>query len=121
VTERTAGSQYIVIWHPDAGAEREGAWPEGEKAAMRHAAQKLEAAGPNLGAPHSSAVMGNDAQGLRELRPRAGRSRWRPLYRRVAESTFLILAVAPEAQIDKRGFAAAVKRAAQRYAETDLD
>lgn len=121
MTERSADSLYMVIWHPDAQAEREASWPEGEKAAMRHSAQKLEAAGPNLGAPHSSAVMGSDVQGLRELRPRAGRSRWRPLYLRVAESTFLILAVAPEAQIDKRGFAAAVKRAAERYTETDLD
>jgi hypothetical protein len=39
----------------------------------------------------------------------------------VAASTFLILAVAPEAQIDKRGFAAAVKRAAERNAETDFE
>ncbi|HUY58604.1 MAG TPA: type II toxin-antitoxin system RelE/ParE family toxin [Solirubrobacteraceae bacterium] len=112
---------YTVIWHPDARAERESSWPEGEKVAMRHAAQKLEAAGPNLRAPHSSAVMGSDVPGLRELRPRAGRSRWRPLYRRATASTFLILAVAPEAQIDKRGFAAAVKRAAERNADTDFE
>lgn len=121
MTRPNTGSTYTVIWHPEAQVEREASWPEGEKVAMRHAAEKLEASGPNLGAPHSSAIMGSGVPGLRELRPRGGRSRWRPLYRRVAESTFLILAVAPEAQIDKRGFAAAVRRAAERNAETELD
>jgi hypothetical protein len=33
----------------------------------------------------------------------------------------VILAVAPEAQIDSRGFAAAVTRAAERFAQLDLD
>jgi hypothetical protein len=52
-----------------------------EKVAMLHAVQKLEAAGPRLGKPHSGAVQGDVGQGLRELRPGAGRSRWRPIYR----------------------------------------
>ena len=50
------------------------------------------------------------AQGFRELRPRAGRSRWRPIYRRVNPSTFVIFAVGPEAEIDSRGYDAAVVR-----------
>ncbi len=66
-------------------------------------------------------VRGRRRGGLCELRPRAGRSRWRPIYRRVKPSTFVILAVAPEAQIDSRGFAAAVTRAAERFAQLDLD
>ena len=82
---------------------------------MLHAAQKLEAAGPRLGHPHSSAVQGEAGKGFRELRPRAGRSRWRPIYHRVSPTTFVILAVGPEAQIDSRGFDAAVARAVQRH------
>lgn len=54
--------------------------------------------------------------GPQHLRPRAGRSRWRPTYRQIDPMTFVILAVAPEAQIDARGFNAAVARAVQRYA-----
>jgi hypothetical protein len=88
---------------------------------MLHAAQKLEATGPRLGHPHSSAVQGEPGQGLRELRPRAGRSRWRPIYRRVSPSTFVILAVAPEAQIDSRGYDAAVVRAAERFGQLEVD
>ena len=88
---------------------------------MLHAAQKLEAAGPRLGHPHSSAVQGERGKGLRELRPRAGRSRWRAIYRRVSPSTFVIFAVGPEAGIDRRGFDRAVARAAVRAEELDVD
>lgn len=87
---------------------------------MEHAVEKLKAAGPRLRHPHSSAVQGEAGKGLRELRPRAGRSRWRPLYRRVTPDTFAILAVGPEAQVDSRGFDAAVARAAKRFEELDL-
>ncbi len=118
---KDAGPPYIVLWHPGAGAERDASWPAAEKVAMLHAVQKLEAAGSRLGHPHSSAVQGVAGQGLRELRPRAGRSRWRPLYRRVSSSTFVILAVGPEAQIDSRGFDAAVSRAVARLAKIDVD
>jgi hypothetical protein len=115
------GPPYTVIWHPQADAERDASWPAQEKVAMLHAVQKLEAAGPRLGHPHSSAVQGEQGQGLRELRPRAGRSRWRPIYRRVNPSTFVILAVGPEAQIDSRGFARAVGRAVERFGQLEVD
>jgi hypothetical protein len=115
------GPPYRALWHPAADAERDASWPPEEKVAMLHAVQKLEAAGPRLGSPHSSAVQGDAGQGLRELRPRAGRSRWRPIYRRVSPSTFVILAVAPEAQIDSRGFDAAVRRAVERFGKFELD
>jgi hypothetical protein len=108
-----AGPPYLVRWHPDAAAERDASWPPGEHAAIFHAAQKLEAEGPRLPYPHSSAVQGEAGKGLRELRPRSGRSRWRPIYRQVAD-TFVILAVGPEAVIDAAGFAAAVGRAKER-------
>jgi hypothetical protein len=114
------GPPYVVRWHPDAAAERDASWPPEEKVAMEHAVEKLKAAGPRLKHPHSSAVQGSPGKGLRELRPRAGRSRWRPIYRRVTPETFVIFAVAPEAQIDGGGFDAAVGRAARRFAELDL-
>ena len=115
------GPPYIVFWHPEAAAERDESWPAREKVAMLHAAQKLEAAGPRLGHPHSSAVRGEVGQGFRELRPRAGRSRWRPIYRQVNPSTFVIFAVAPEAEIDSHGYEASVARAAERFAQLELD
>jgi hypothetical protein len=40
---------------------------------------------------------------------------------RVSPSTFVILAVAPEAQIDFRGFDAAVRRAVERFGQLELD
>ena len=72
------------------------------------------------GHPHSSALQGEQGRGLRELRPRGGRSRWRPIYRQVTPDTFIILAVGPEAQIDRPGFDAAVARAQRRLAQIDL-
>jgi hypothetical protein len=79
------------------------------------------AAGLRLGHPHSSAVRGELGQGFRELRPRAGRSRWRPIYRRVSPSTFVIFAVGPEAEIDSRGYDAAVARAVERFEQLEVD
>lgn len=88
---------------------------------MINAAEKLEAAGPRLGHPHSSAVRGEVGRGFRELRPRAGRSRWRPIYRRVSPSIFVIFAVGPEAKIDSHGYDAAVARAAERFGQLEVD
>lgn len=51
---------------------------------------------------------------MRELRPRRGKSRWRPLYRRADEALFAILAIGPETEIDKAGYAKAVRLAKQR-------
>lgn len=107
-------------WHPQAAAERDASWPPAEHAAIFHAAQKLEAEGPRLPYPHSSAVQGDTGKGLRELRPRSGRSRWRPIYRQVALDTFAILAVGPEATIDEAGFNAALARATERLEQIDL-
>ena len=113
------GPPYIVRWHPGALAERDAAWPPAEQVAMLHAAQKLEALGARLSHPHSSAVAGEEGRGLRELRPRGGRSRWRPIYRQVGSDTFVILAVAPEALIDRAGFDAAVSRARKRLQQLE--
>jgi hypothetical protein len=85
--------------------------PAREQAAMIHALDKLSAEGPALPYPHSSAVQGADR--LRELRLRSGRSAWRALYRRMGE-VFVIAAIGPEAQVDKRGFGRAVAAAQAR-------
>jgi hypothetical protein len=105
---------YEVIWHPDAGVECKALRDLSERVAIQHAREKLEILGPKLAAPHCSAVKGEEGTGLRELRPRAGRSRWRPIYRRVDVRIFVILAIAPEAQVDKRGFERAIRAAKQR-------
>jgi phage-related protein len=52
--------------------------PAAERRAVMTAVAKLKAFGDRLGAPHSSQVKGSQA-GIRELRPRAGRSVWRVL------------------------------------------
>ncbi len=113
------GPPYEVLWHPAADTERAAISNAAERAAIQHAREKLEAIGPRLGAPHSSAIKGEDGSGLRELRPRAGRSRWRPIYRRVGPGIFVILAVAPEAEIDGRGFDEKVRDAQRRFDELE--
>jgi hypothetical protein len=63
--------------------------------------EKLQVDGPALAYPHQSAVMGAGRPGIRELRPRRGRSRWRPIYCRLGSRLFAIVAVGPEVGIDK--------------------
>lgn len=70
-----------VAWDADAQEELRRL-PSAERRAVMTAVAKLEAFGDQLGAPHSSQVKGSHA-GIRELRPRAGRSPWRVLYRRL--------------------------------------
>lgn len=107
---------WIVVYHPDALGERE-ALPARERQALYNAILKLEAIGPALGYPHTSAVQGASL-GLRELRPRAGRSPWRGLYRLVGDR-FVIAAVAPEAEVDPPGFRRACRAAVERLSELE--
>lgn len=116
--EKAAGPPYEVLWHPDAAAEHRAIEDKAERAAIQHAVQKLVSEGPRLPHPHQSAVKGKDGKGLRELRPRGGRSPWRPLYRQRG-SRFVIAAVGPEAQVNQRGFNAAVRRAQVRLADLE--
>jgi hypothetical protein len=67
--------------------------------------------GDTLPFPHQSAVRG--AEGLRELRPRAGRSPVRGLYQRIGDA-FVLLAIGPEAEVDRQGFDQAVRVAKER-------
>jgi len=89
-----------VVFHPEAAAEHRRL-PVAEREAIDHAVEKLRAMGPPLPYPHQSDVRG--ASSLRALRPRAGRSAWRALYRRVGQ-LFIVVAVGPEAEVDPRGF-----------------
>ncbi len=101
-----------VLAHAAAAEEYRGL-PGREQEAMDNAIAKLEALAEQLGYPHSSAVKGADR--LRELRPRAGRSRWRAFYRHIG-GVMVIGAFGPEAKVDPRGFQAAVHRATERLA-----
>jgi hypothetical protein len=106
---------WTVSLHPLAEAELRRI-PAAERVAVLNAAEKLEALGPGLRYPHSSAV--RDADRLRELRPRAGRSPWRGFYRRFGD-VFVLAAVGPEAEADPRGFKRAVLAAEERLAEVE--
>jgi|SRR5215211_1584669 len=106
---------WLVVFHP--AAEKElGALATPDRVAVLHAVEKLAALGPALPHPHQSDVRGGN--GLRELRPRAGRSRIRPLYGRVGD-TFAVVAIGPEALVDRRRFDRAVRAAAQRLTEVE--
>ena len=106
---------WVVAYLPEAERER-AALPKSERAALINADAMLGAYGPQLGYPHTSAV--RVAESLRELRPRAGRSAWRALYRRVGE-VFVVAAGGPEAQAVPRGFDRAGRRALERLAKVE--
>jgi hypothetical protein len=108
---------WIVAYLAEAEQER-AALPKMERAALINADAKLGAHGPLLGYPHTSAVRGVPA--LRELRPRAGRSAHRALYRQMGE-VFVVAAIGPEAQSDPRGFDRAVRQALERLAKVAED
>lgn len=87
----------------------------GEEAAATQAHAALAALGRDPGYPLTSAVRGPLGRGLRELRPRAGRSRHRILFARQRDA-LVLLALAPEAQRDPRGFDRALRVARTRLA-----
>jgi hypothetical protein len=101
--------------HPLASAEL-ARIPPREQVAVRNAVLKLEELGPQLGFPHSSAVQ--DADRLRELRPRAGNCAWRAFYRQLGDA-FVVAAVGPEAQVKPRDFTRAVADTEQRLNELE--
>jgi len=86
----------------------------GERIAMLNVIEKLRSLGLRLSFPHQSAVKG--VQSLRELRPRAGASAWRAFYRRIQDD-FVIAGIGPEAEVDQKGYNAAVRRAIERLKE----
>jgi hypothetical protein len=100
-----------ILVLPEARAELR-ALPAADRVAIEHAIEKLSALGDQLGAPHSSAVQGA-SETLRELRPRAGRSRWRAFYRREGDQ-FVVAAIGPEAMVNPVGSRRAVRIAIDR-------
>ena len=92
--------------------------PVADRMAIAFSIEKLTVLGDQLGAPHSSAIRGA-SETLRELRPRAGRSRWRALYRRVGDQ-FVVAAIDPEAANNPTGFRGAVAKALARLSALDL-
>ncbi len=114
IVVRRTPARWEVAWHPKALYEKNAIEDVAERVAIAHVIEKLEVDGPALRSPHQSGVKGEEGSGLRELRPRRGRSRWRPLYRRADEALFAILAIGPEAEIDKAGYAKAVRLAKER-------
>ncbi len=106
---------WTVVFHPEAETELETV-PVKEQVAILHAVEKLTAAGPTLSFPHQSNVQG--AEGLRELRPRGGRSQWRALYGRVGD-VFIVAAIGPEAHVNARRFRRAVAAATKRLKEIE--
>ncbi|HLH68367.1 MAG TPA: type II toxin-antitoxin system RelE/ParE family toxin [Candidatus Dormibacteraeota bacterium] len=96
-----------VGWHPEAEAERQEV-SDRDLFAIDVAVEKLRV-NPLLGYPHTSDVGG----GIRELRPRQGRCRWRVFYARHRD-TVVVLAIGPEAASDRHGFAQTRQRALAR-------
>jgi hypothetical protein len=105
-----------ILYH-DAAVEELGGLPVRERGAMLNAVEKLIALGPALPFPHQSNVRGAP-EGLREVRPRSGRSPWRAFYRRVGD-VLVIAAIGPEAEMDRRGFDRAVRTALARLQELE--
>ncbi len=91
-----------------------------EEVAIRHAFEILAIEFDQLGHPWSSAIRTKAVIGLRELRPRRGRSLYRVLYRRDSQGLYL-LALAPEAQSNPRGFRRAVEIATIRAMRDDKE
>src|SRR5690625_7455862 len=91
---------WVVVYLPEAECERDQL-PANERVALHNAVVKLEGFGPALGYLHTSAVKG--VAKLRELRPGAGRSSWRRLYRQFGD-TMVSAAYSAEALHDPRGF-----------------
>jgi phage-related protein len=100
---------YLVYYDPDAVLDLEALTSRGERKATFTAVDKLRALGPKLVPPHTKSLKGEP--GLYELRPRAGKSPVRPIYRRV-DDEYVILAVAIAA--DKADFDVAVAHARAR-------
>jgi len=114
IVARGTPARWRVAWHPKALDEKNAIQDVAERVAIAHVIEKLEVDGPALRSPHQSGVIGEEGSGLRELRPRRGRSRWRPIFRRMEARLFAVLAVGPEAEIDGAGYAKAVRLAKQR-------
>lgn len=104
-----ATAPFIVLFDPDAVAELAMAVKSKEdRVAIFNAIDKLRQLGEQLIPPHMKPLKGPGA--LRELRPRQGRTDWRPIYARRGD-VYVVLAVDRHANFD-----ALTARAQQRLA-----
>jgi hypothetical protein len=100
---------YTVIYDVDAVSELVIAVKSKDaNRSIVNAVLKLCEMGERLEPPHMKPLRGTAASGLRELRPKQGRSDWRAIYRR-AGSIYVILAVGRHAN-----FETLMARAAER-------
>lgn len=100
-------SPHAVIYDPDAVAEFVSAVKsKEEQKAIVNAVLKLRELGERLEPPHMKPLQG--AAGLRELRPKQGRSDWRAVYCR---SGLIYVVVAVDRH---KNFAAMIERARMR-------
>lgn len=108
-------SSWLVEYHQKAVEEFAGLRDAKQKQGVLKLADFLRQLGPKIKEPHMKPVQGTKK--LAELRPSGGKALVRPLYFRHSESTFKIVAIAPEAQVDRAGFDAGVRRAQKRAKE----
>lgn len=115
-----SSSDWIVTYHDAAVVEYAALRDSRQRKGVLTIATFLRELGPKLVEPHSKALAGT--RKLRELRPGGGRVPVRPLYAQVSARQFVVFAIAPESQVDPRGFRSAVQRAQDRAkADFDLD
>ncbi len=105
---------YTVIYDVDAVSELVIAVKSKDaNRSIVNAVFKLREMGERLAPPHMKPLQGTAASGLRELRPKQGRSDWRAIYRR-AGSVYVILAIDRHAN-----FQSLIARAAARAPRYD--
>jgi phage-related protein len=104
--------EFTVIYDAAAAQELIAVKSKGEIKALLNAVEKLRALGEQLVPPHMKPLGGEGAGGLRELRPRQGRSDWRPIYMRIGHRAYVVLAVGKHDEFEKL-VARAQARAAQ--------
>lgn len=101
---------FIVIYDADAILEFEEVKSREERRAVFTCVDKLRRLGAKLPTPHMKSL--KNEPNLWELRPHQGRARVRPIYSRLPDDEFVILAFAVAA--DKADFGAAVDHARSR-------
>jgi hypothetical protein len=104
---------YTVIYDVDAVNELVTAVKSKDaNRSIFNAVLKLREMGERLAPPHMKSLQGTTASGLRELRPKQGKSDWRAIYWR-AGSVYVILAVDRHANFQSLLTRASVR--ARRY------
>lgn len=104
---------FTVVYDPDAAVELATAVKsKEERKAIFNAVDKLRQLGEQLMPPHMKPLRG--AGGLRELRPRQGRSDWRALYARHGD-VYVVLALDRHANFD--ALVARAQRRGSQYSD----